>query len=844
MLKVISILSGALLTTATAWALGRLLLFRFRLKLYREEEHLVALGCGSVLLGLVLFVLGTVRAYYDAAFYLLGAAALTAAWRTGALRTAAYPLVPLERRWKLLFLTIYIPFSIYAVTWALAPEFSPDGATYHLGVMSRYYREHAMVPTPTHMYGMLSQGIDLLFLYAFSIGRHSAAALTHCIFLLALPLMIVAFGRRAGIPGPSVVAALLVFAAPVVAIDGASAYNDVAVAFILFSIFYVAESQRERPTNNSAIILGILCGGAYAAKYTAFVAFPLAAILLFLALRRARLPVLRPLALMAAAAAVFIVPWMVRNWIWYSNPVAPLFNTWFPNPFINISFEQDYTKWMRLYPGVDRYADLPWLATVTGGPVGGVIGPVFLLAPLALFALRSPPGRRVLLAALVFLLPYPMNTGTRFLIPALPFIALAMALAVPSRIAGYALPALAAVHAVLSSPPVIAQSPSALSWHIQNLPWRAALRIDSPEAYLNRVSPEWRIANMIERTTPSDAVVLSLTQVAEAYTTRPIWVSYQSAEGERLTDRLFAAIDSNFQPVRRLQFSFSRQEFTAVRLVQTAAGDSRDIWAITELRLFDGDREVLASPSWKLRGSAAPWDLPLAFDGNPVTRWRAWRWLTPGMWLSVELPQPSSLTAVALDTTSDHYAVRIRLEGLTAAGWKPMGGEAEASGLAPPLGLRSMATRELLRAGVNHLAVPDSHPYSKDFLDKTDLWCISEAGSESGMRLYRLERACLNSSSASTEASPPPQPSSLTAQAASSARAAPGPATMSPPAKRATSSSASSPSASARPGAPQGSNRILRSKARVSASPAVPQTRTPSSPRSFKSSTVLSPMTG
>lgn len=758
MLKVVSILSGALLTTATAWALGRLLLSHIRLKLYREEEHLAAFATGSVLLGLVMFVLGIARAYYDVSFYVIGAASLFAAWRIGALRSTGEPLPPLERRWKILFLTIYIPFAIYAVTWALAPEFSPDGATYHLGVMSRYYREHAMVSTPTHMYGMLSQGIDLLFLYAFSISRHSAAALTHCIFLLALPLMIVAFGRRSGIQGPSVVAALLVFAAPVVAIDGASAYNDVAVAYIMFAIFYLAESQREQPTGHWAIVLGILCGGAYAAKYTAIVAFPMAAILLFLALRRAKLPVLKPLALMAAAAAVFIVPWMVRNWIWYSNPVAPLFNTWFANPFVNVSFEQDYTKWMRLYPGVDRYADLPWLATVTGGPVGGVIGPVFLMAPLALFAMRVPLGRRILLAALFFLLPYPMNTGTRFLIPALPFVALAMALAVPSHIARYALPALAAAHAVFSLPPIIARSPSALSWHIPDLPWRAALRIESPEAYLNRVSPEWRIANMIERATPNDAVILALTQVAEAYTTRPIWVSYQSAEGERLTDRLFVAIDSNFQPVRRLQFSFPRQEVSAVRLVQTAAGDSRDIWAITELRLFDGDRELPATPSWKLRGSVAPWDLPLAFDGNPVTRWRAWRWLMPGMWISVELPKTANLTAVALDTSSDHYAVKFRLEALTPAGWKPLGGEPEASGLAPPLGLRSMATRELLRAGVNHLAVPDSHPYSQDFLGKTDLWCISEAGSESGMRLYRLERACLNSSSASTEASPPQLP--------------------------------------------------------------------------------------
>lgn len=757
MLKLFSILFGALFTAATAWALGRILLSRLRLKLYREEEHLLGFATGSALLGLVMLVLGLLHGYYDPVLLAVGFCALLAGWKTGALRGTGEPLPKLSRGWKLLFLGVYIPFAIYAVVWALAPEHSPDGASYHLGIMGRYYRDHAMTPAPTHIYGMLSQGVDLLFLLAHSLGRHSAAALTHCIFLLTLPLMIVAFGRRFNIAGPSVAAALLVFAAPVVAIDGASAYNDVAVAALLFAVFYVAESQREQPTPNVAVVLGILCGGAYAAKYTAAIAFPLAAILLTLALRRARLPVLKPLALMTAVAAVFVLPWMARNWVWYANPVAPLFNSWFPNPLVNISFEQDYTRYMRLYPGVESYADLLWQVLVKGDLAGGSLGPVFLLAPIALFALGSGLGRRILLAALFLLLPYPMNVGTRFLIPALPFVALAMCMAVPGRVAGPALAGIAVIHGALSLPPVVGRGPMANSWHIPNLPWRAALRIEKPEEYLGRVSPEWRAAQMVERATPANAVVLSLTQIAEAYTSRQIWVDYQSAEGERLRDRLFVAIDPNFQPVRQLRFEFPRQELKAVRLVQTAPSGTREIWAMTEIRLFAGESEVSAGPSWRLRSSDAPWDLPLAFDGNPVTRWRAWRWLDPGMWVSVELPEAAALDAVAVDASADHYAAQFKLEGLTTGGWKELAKDPKVTGLVPPLGLRCMATHELLKAGVTHLAIPESHPYAGDFAAKTDLWGITEAGAESGMRLYRLEQACLNSSSASTEGSPPQQ---------------------------------------------------------------------------------------
>ena len=164
--RAVSILFGAIWACGTAWALGRLLMSRLRLKLYREEEHLFGFVTGSVLLGLVMFVLGTFHAFYDAVFYALGAVVLFAGWRSGALRSNAEPLPRLPRRWKIAFLSVYAPFAIWAVVWAMAPEFSPDGASYHLGVMGRFYREHGFVAMPAHMYAHLSQGVDLLVIYA------------------------------------------------------------------------------------------------------------------------------------------------------------------------------------------------------------------------------------------------------------------------------------------------------------------------------------------------------------------------------------------------------------------------------------------------------------------------------------------------------------------------------------------------------------------------------------------------------------------------------------------------------------------------------------------------------
>ena len=87
---------------------------------------------------------------------------------------------------------------------------------------------------------------------------------------------------------------------------------------------------------------------------------------------------------------------------------------------------------------------MPWALTVDGGVLGGLLGPVFLLAPVALLAARSALGRRALLAAVLFGLPWAANVGTRVLIPALPFAGLALALALPGRV----LPALVVLHAL------------------------------------------------------------------------------------------------------------------------------------------------------------------------------------------------------------------------------------------------------------------------------------------------------------------------------------------------------------------------------------------------------------
>ncbi len=127
---------------------------------------------------------------------------------------------------------------------------------------------------------------------------------------------------------------------------------------------------------------------------------------------------------------------MIKNQMFGGNPFAPFANRLFPNPYVHVSFEEMYRSHLRHYL-LASWVQAPWELTVKGERLQGFFGPVFLLLPLGLLSLRGREGRRLALAGAIFALPWFLNIGTRFLIPALPPLTLALALALrnPSRTA-------------------------------------------------------------------------------------------------------------------------------------------------------------------------------------------------------------------------------------------------------------------------------------------------------------------------------------------------------------------------------------------------------------------------
>jgi hypothetical protein len=108
----------------------------------------------------------------------------------------------------------------------------------------------------------------MLFLAAFAIGKHSAAALVHLAFLLLAPFGILASARRMGEPRAGVLASMLFYLAPVVAKDATSAYIDTGTAAVLIAAFYLWQVWRDDPAGRALVPAALLTGFAVACKIT------------------------------------------------------------------------------------------------------------------------------------------------------------------------------------------------------------------------------------------------------------------------------------------------------------------------------------------------------------------------------------------------------------------------------------------------------------------------------------------------------------------------------------------------------------------------------------------------
>ncbi len=766
LLQIVSALAGAGLTAAACYALGAILLNRVATHregsdasaastwggamrgLHRYERIPLAFVVGAACLHLIVFLILILQLGYWPLLTAVLLAAIGAAWKTGSWRptgpAAGLDAQALDRSLRILLGLAGGAFFVVYFIYALAPEHSPDGATYHLGFVARYLRDRGFEPVYTNLYAMLGQGMEMLFVPAFAIGRHPAAALVQLCFSVATAWMILNFGRRLGRPWAGGAAAMLTFLSPVFGRTSSIAYVDTGTAAVVFGAFYFLELWREQRRNALLIPAGLLCGYAYASKYTAGAIGLYAVLLVAYTLwndrrePRGTAALLRPLLLLTGCAVVMAGPWILKDAILYDNPIAPLGTAFFPNHYIHRSFEITYAEGLSRY-GVENKWELPIEVTFRGEKTQGIIGPIFLLLPLALFGLRSAALGgvigRLLLAAIPVFLPYFANVGTRFLIPSLPFFSLAIALTLARHRA--LLTALIIVHAILSWPITMPLFAGKYAWRIDEIPYRAAFRITPPDEYLSQRSEAYQAAKMLDGWVPPGKPVFGVNGAADAYTRVEVMVSFQAAENEIISDLFNMGWIEGNQPMRLHHFEFPERPVRRLRIVQTGDPGFPQQWDLHEINLSHGGEPLQRGPDWRIKSSVNPWDVQFAFDGSPVTRWRSWQAPEPGDYIEVDLGSEQPLDQVDLLVSHESPGVAERIEVQTANGeWVNVDDQLEEVEIDPPPSLRRDITYAMHTRGVDYLLLRDTDFGAVDVLDDPEAWGLVEIASIGETHLF------------------------------------------------------------------------------------------------------------
>jgi hypothetical protein len=717
-------------TFVVCLAAGKLILQFVPARLTRLEEYFLGFVTGAAGLSTIVLALTAAGQARRGVFLATGLVIIALAIRRGAHRFSS---ARADLTWKIIFGALFALYGVLYLGHALEPETSADGVAYHVALVARYLREHHLPRITTNFTANYPEGMEMLFLFAFAFGKHTAAAMVHFLFLLIAPLGLLAYGRRVGSPVAGVIGALLFFISPIVGKTGSSAYVDVALACAVFAVFLLLEIWREEPRQGLLAAIGICAGFAYAIKYTGGLAIVYAVGAVLFNVRK-----MRPAFFVAVCSLAIAAPWILKNAIMVRNPVMPFANTIFPNPYMSVWLERNWLHAQRVRSGVTAM-EMPIELTIGGSRLYGVLGPVFLLSPILLLGLAQPAGRRLALAALLFAIPCLAAPETRYWIPSLMFASMGVAL-VLARWRAIAV-AVVLLHAITCWPAVLNRYVDPYAWVLDKVDWKAGLRLTPESDFLRRRMPDYDVGLTIDKAVPAGQPIFSFSGIQQAYQTHEVIVEWTSSFGARISDVLRTPLTRDLQPTLRYGYQFPSITTRKIRLIQTA-GSETDRWSISELHVFRNGSELPRAPEWRLRAGSNPWDIALAFDNDPVTRWTSYRAYRPGMFVEVDFSRPEATDQVAADCARDQNGMNMRLEYEAAPGeWRTIAERATRYDIPPPGWTRRDAIQEVERNGVHWLLIHDLERErgARDFYRFQKVWGIRLVATEGPYKLYHLE---------------------------------------------------------------------------------------------------------
>jgi len=297
------------------------------------------------------------------------------------------------------------------------------------------------------------------------------------------------------------------------------------------------------------------------------------------------------------------------------------------------------------------------------------------------------------------------------------------------------------VHGVLSWPWFIAHWSRNFQWRIDNADLAAALRITPEQQFFTDHWSDYRGGLLLDHFVPAADLVYSPDMGQFAYHHRDIVGNFDSSLARRTFITFLLPSTPELAVTWKRDLRISPLQVTKLRLVAATAADVD--FRLSEVRFFNGSKEIPRDAKWRLSASANRWEIQRAFDNGPVSWWTSGQFVEPGMWIEVDFGEPVAIDRVRVEQSVDQRGISIRPEAWLehAESWRNVSFRETGVEEPPPSDLRMEVRDELKHSGVRWILIRNENPQATILRRDSPYWGVSEIAEAPGFQLWRLDSA-------------------------------------------------------------------------------------------------------
>ena len=389
-----------------------------------------------------------------------------------------------------------------------------DGLAYHLAVPKVYlakrsihyifYDHHSNFPFLTEM----------LYTLGLAFGSVSLAKLFHFWMYIGAAVAIYALCRRHLEPRIGSIGALIFMSVPVIIWEAGIAYADVTTALYLTLAVYALLNWQQTRESSWMALCGVMGGFALSTKVLAIVPIGVMGLWMMVASKK-----LKPALVMGLIALLVGAPWYIKSYVYTGNPVYPYLYGVFGGKYWSEGAAATYRGAQLVFGmgrGLDKLVMLPWNMTMNGSfffddpgkpKLFSLIGPA-LLGLIPVYALAGGRKKYVgwmgLIAGVFLIAWFILMQQVRYLIPVVPMLGIIAACGVEAanrnwRIGRHVVNGFLALSVLLGL---------LTGLMLAMVGAKAALGLESRDAYLSRTLDVYDAEAFINDSTPKNARIL------------------------------------------------------------------------------------------------------------------------------------------------------------------------------------------------------------------------------------------------------------------------------------------------------------------------------------------------